>query len=116
MILRLFSHLPPVLLSILVFVLSSARADDTSTSFDCHVTVDGVKFDLTSLAGEHIVNQTRNSPPSTTVQSLRFNLCDGLKKLEGFSDQDQVRTSWFPQMYIHLIRHKYSATQPPEHV
>jgi len=86
MILRL--HIPPALLfSIFLLSVSSVSADESSP-FDCHITENGAKFDLTGL-GERIVNQTRHMPPSTMVQSLRFNLCDDLKKLEGIADQDQ---------------------------
>ncbi|RDB25081.1 Autophagy-related protein 27 [Hypsizygus marmoreus] len=88
MILRPFCTLPAVLISLLLLFAPSARADD-ETPFDCRVTVDGVKFDLTSLAGEHTVNKSRETPPSTIVNSLRFNLCGELKKLEGYTERDQ---------------------------
>jgi len=86
-----------LLLSLLCLSLPSIRADDSQT-FDCRFTVNNLEFNLTSLTGEHIINRTRSTPPSTVVESLRFNLCGDLKKLEGLSDQDQVRLPTLHQL------------------
>jgi hypothetical protein len=88
MILRSFYRLPTVLLSVLL--LSVGSSADDSESFNCQVTGKGVKFDLTPLAGGRTVNQTRNTPPTTTTDSLRFDLCDDLKQMEGIPEGDQV--------------------------
>jgi len=65
----------------------------SQTDFDCHLTVNDANFDLTSLAGEHVINNTRSTPPTTTVDSLRFNLCADLKPIDGLPERDQVRRS-----------------------
>lgn len=58
--------------------------------FDCHVATDDASFDLTRLSGGHTINQTRNTPPTKMVDSLRFNLCSDLDILEGIGENDQV--------------------------
>jgi hypothetical protein len=75
------------LLSILLFdnFLLYAHA------FDCHLSVNDASFDLTSLAGEHVINRTRSTPPTTMIDSLRFDLCAELKTIEGLAEHDQVR-------------------------
>lgn len=78
------------LLSILLFdnflLQVHALAD-----FDCHITVNEASFDLTSLAGEHVINRTRSTPPTTMIDSLRFDLCADLNMIEGLAEYDQVR-------------------------
>ncbi|KAF8161113.1 autophagy-related protein 27 [Crassisporium funariophilum] len=82
-----------ILLAFLCLSYTPAVSAQADTSFDCHVTVDNTtKFDLTSLAGEHIVNRTRETPPSTMIDSLRFDLCADLKALDGLSEHDQCPT------------------------
>jgi hypothetical protein len=90
MILRSFYRLPTLLLFVLLLSAPSSLADD-GEPFNCQATVKGVKFDLTPLAGGHTVNKTRNTPPTSTTDSLRFDLCDDLKQLEGVPEGDQVR-------------------------
>lgn len=90
MILRLQQH-SHFLSFIFVFALNiiHTKAD----SFDCHVMIYNTgTFDLTILAGEHVVNRTRETPPTTMVDSLRFNLCADLKPQSGLPEQDQVRS------------------------
>ncbi|TFK75407.1 hypothetical protein BDN72DRAFT_832284 [Pluteus cervinus] len=77
-----------LVLSILLPSLHVSAADD-ETPFDCRVTTDGKTWDLTKLAGEHTASRTRSSPPSSLVDTLRFDLCDNLKKMEGVKDDDQ---------------------------
>jgi len=48
-----------------------------------------MKFDLTSLSGEHVINRTRETPPTTMVDSLRFNLCAGLEPQGNLPEQEQ---------------------------
>jgi hypothetical protein len=78
------------LLSILLFdnFLLYAHA---LAEFNCHINVNDANFDLTSLAGEHVINRTRSTPPTTMVDSLRFDLCADLKTIEGLAEHDQVR-------------------------
>lgn len=73
-----------------LLLLQSWALADEHPAFDCHVTVSNAVFDLTSLAGEHTLNRTRNRPPTTMVESLRFNLCTDLDPLEGVAEADQV--------------------------
>lgn len=92
MILRGPHNLPVSLLS-LFFLLSSpsfVQAED-SDPFNCHVTSNGLNYDLTKLAGEHTISRTRDTPPSTMVDSLRFDLCADLKAQDGVAEADQVR-------------------------
>ena len=90
MILQRCIKLPAVLLSLLFLSVSSVSADDENL-FDCRITVDGARFDLTSLTGEHTLNQTHDLPPTSMIDSLRFNLCGDLKRLDGVPEADQVR-------------------------
>ena len=72
------------------FVLLSDFVYADST-FDCHVHINGSTFDLTSLGGERHINRTRETPPTTRVDSLRFDLCKDLPQLDGIDERDQVR-------------------------
>jgi len=65
--------------------LSVARAQDDS----CRVEVDGMKYDLTALAGEHSVSRTRDTPPTSMEDTVRFNLCGELNALDGVDEADQ---------------------------
>ncbi|KAF8973249.1 putative autophagy protein Atg27 [Flammula alnicola] len=78
-ILLIFSYL---LFSEVLF----AKAD---SAFDCSVSFNNTKFDLTTLAGEHVVNRTRDTPPSVMLDSLRFNLCADLTAQTTVPEQDQ---------------------------
>jgi hypothetical protein len=72
---------------ILSVVSVVVRADDP---FDCHLTVDSFKFDLTSLAGEHTLSRTRETPPSSMLDTVRFNLCADLARQTDIAEVDQV--------------------------
>ncbi|KAJ2918586.1 hypothetical protein MD484_g1855, partial [Candolleomyces efflorescens] len=75
----------PFLLSLSHFVLF-AWAED----FDCKPTLEGNLYDFTSLGnGEHVVNRTRETPPTKTIDVLAFDLCGDLKPKEGVAEQDQ---------------------------
>lgn len=103
----------PLLTIFLTLLLFSSRtlADEQAAGFDCHVTVSGAAFDLTKLAGEHTLNETRDSPPTKMIDSLRFNLCADLKPLEGVADDDQVRG----QQYLgHLTTNSTASLQCPK--
>lgn len=85
---RLHLRRAAILLSLLA--LPFAQAQDP---FDCHVSLEGGKrkYDLTKLAGDKYVKRERVTPPSQFVDELRFNLCADLQKVDGVSDEDQVR-------------------------
>ncbi|KAF4620792.1 hypothetical protein D9613_000704 [Agrocybe pediades] len=58
--------------------------------FGCRLKLeDNIEFDLTSLSGEHVLNRTRETPPSTTIDSLRFDLCGELKSVSEIPEHDQ---------------------------
>lgn len=65
----------------------------SQADFNCRLTVNDANFDLTSLAGEQVINNTRLTPPTTTVDTLRFDLCADLKHIDGLPERDQVRRS-----------------------
>jgi hypothetical protein len=90
MILRpTLSHSLPVAL---LFLLPSLVSAQTNTdSFNCHVKVDSLNFNLTNLAGEYNIARLRQTPPSTMQDSLSFNLCEDLKHRDGVAEGDQVR-------------------------
>ncbi len=77
-----------LLLSFLVLHAPYTIADEAA--FDCLITTESLKFDLTSLGGEHTVSRTRSTPPSTMEDSVRFDLCSELSSKGGVSQQDQV--------------------------
>lgn len=73
-------------------ILSAALhvfAED-SAPFDCHFSVGERKYDLSALGGTKILSRTRESPPSTYEDELRFNLCADLTEVENRPSQDQV--------------------------
>jgi len=74
--------------SVFFVALIAAQSD---APFDCHLTVDSFKFDLTTTSGEHTLSRTRETPPTSMVDSVKFNLCDDLKQQSDISDGDQVR-------------------------
>jgi autophagy-related protein 27 len=79
------------LVFIFVSVLNIIHAKADST-FDCNVRVENLTFDLTTLAGERVITRTRETPPTTMIDSLRFNLCADLDPQGGVPEQDQVRS------------------------
>lgn len=76
----------------LLFLLPSLIAAQDNP-FDCQnrLAIQSLSFDLSKLAGEHSISRTRETPPSTVVDEVRFNVCSDLKALEGVSEHDQVR-------------------------
>ena len=70
--------------------LSGLILADEQKPFDCLVVASGAEFDLTRLAREYDLNRTREMPPTTMIDQLRFNLCADLKHVEGVEDRDQV--------------------------
>ena len=83
------------LVSLLVAVVASAAQDDgeSGTPFNCHISYSDLNFDLTGLAGQHTLTRTRQTPPTTTIDTLIFNLCEDLQPQDGVDDADQVSAS-----------------------
>ncbi|KZP34625.1 hypothetical protein FIBSPDRAFT_810007 [Athelia psychrophila] len=77
----------------LLFLLPSLIAAQDNP-FDCQnrLAIQSLSFDLSKLAGEHSISRTRETPPSTVVDEVRFNVCSDLKALEGVSEHDQCPT------------------------
>lgn len=61
-----------------------------SGPFDCHFSVGDAKYDLSGLGGVKVLNRTRELPPSTYVDELRFDLCADLPPVENRPPEDQV--------------------------
>jgi len=59
------------------------------SSFDCRLTVGSLTYDLTTLPSEFTASQTRDTPPSTMVDTVRANLCDDLKVQDDIEVGDQ---------------------------
>jgi hypothetical protein len=77
----------PISLLSVFFVFSFAVAqNDSDSGFDCHLSVDSFKYDLTTLAGERTLSRTRDTPPTVMEDIVRFDLCAEL----GVKDGDQV--------------------------
>ncbi|KAF9227342.1 hypothetical protein BS17DRAFT_775333 [Gyrodon lividus] len=74
-----------------LLLLSSAlhATGQDSGSFDCHFTVGEQKYDLSNLAGMKTVTRTRDSPPSTYVDEVTFDLCGDLPQVEDREPEDQ---------------------------
>ncbi|KAG9316638.1 autophagy-related protein 27-domain-containing protein [Chiua virens] len=68
----------------LLFLLSAAIhvTAQNSRSFDCHFSVGDRHYDLSELAGIKVVNRTRDSPPTTYLDELRFDLCADMTPVE----------------------------------
>ncbi|KAG1752957.1 putative autophagy protein Atg27 [Suillus lakei] len=81
--------LPSNLLSLLLLLSSTVLV--TAEDFKCHVTTGGLKWDLKPLKGSHTLSRTRDSPPTTMVDELRFNLCKDLKPMKGVPDDEQCQ-------------------------
>ncbi|KAI0063520.1 hypothetical protein BV25DRAFT_1883291 [Artomyces pyxidatus] len=62
-----------------------AQDDDA----DCRLTVGSNKYDLTALKGDHSAARTRETPPSSWVDAVRFNVCGELAPLDGVGAGDQ---------------------------
>ncbi|EJD03336.1 uncharacterized protein FOMMEDRAFT_28851 [Fomitiporia mediterranea MF3/22] len=71
----------------LLYLQQEAHAQDP---FDCHVALDDThNFDLTTVAGEHVVTRSRDTPPSRMSDEVRFDLCADLSRRDGVADGDQ---------------------------
>jgi len=88
MILRHSSFWSSLAFSSLLFALG-AIAQDEDNPFNCRVRTNDLAYDLTPLQGEHTVSRTRETPPSSWVDSVRFDLCADLKLQDGVAAGDQ---------------------------
>jgi len=91
MILRHSSFWSSLVFSNLLFALG-VMAQDGDNPFNCRVRTNDLTYDLTPLQGEHTVSRTRDTPPSSWVDSVRFDLCADLKLQDGVAAGDQVRS------------------------
>ena len=73
-----------------ILFVFGVTAQDGTTPFNCRVRTSDLTYDLTSLQGEHTVFRTRDTPPSSWVDSVRFDLCADLKLQDGVAAGDQV--------------------------
>lgn len=89
------------LVSLLVASVSASAAaaarDDTNSGkpFDCYISYGDLKFDLTSLKGLHTLKRVRETPPTTMIDTLVFNICEDLQPKDDVDDADQVLVSVF---------------------
>lgn len=95
--------LRPLPITLLLLPALIAAQDDP---FDCqkHLSIQSLKFDLSKLAGEHTVSRTRDTPPTTVVDDLRFNVCADLKTLDGVAEVDQVRLHHMKVLHTLIAR------------
>jgi autophagy-related protein 27 len=89
MILRCSTFWSSLAFTNILFILGVTAQDGTSP-FNCRVRTNGLTYDLTHLQGEHTVLRTRETPPSSWVDSVRFDLCADLKPQDGVAAGDQV--------------------------
>ncbi|EIW83078.1 hypothetical protein CONPUDRAFT_136231 [Coniophora puteana RWD-64-598 SS2] len=88
----------PISLSLFSFFLIWASAvvaiqdDNNADSFSCQFSIGSLKYDMTPLAGPKSVTRERETPPSTMLDSLRFDLCDELPALDDVPQGDQCET------------------------
>lgn len=75
----------------LLFLLSTALR---TAAQDCHFSVGELNYDLSQLGGTKVLTRTRESPPSTYVDELRFDLCADLAEAENRASEDQVCLKW----------------------
>ena len=60
--------------------------------FDCLVSLDDLRtYDVNRAKGEQTLSRTRETPPSTMLDELRFDRCADLTQKEGVAEGDQVR-------------------------
>ncbi|KAH7914113.1 autophagy-related protein 27 [Hygrophoropsis aurantiaca] len=68
-----------------LFLVSAAQ-----DPYDCSkLKLDSLNYDLSPLAGVRTVSRTRDTPPSTMIDELGFDVCAELSPLDGVAEQDQ---------------------------
>ena len=70
----------------LLFAAANAQLDS-----NCNIAIRDKKYDFSALSGDHTVSRSRSSPPTTMVDTLRFNVCKELSPLEDVDASEQVR-------------------------
>ena len=105
MILRHSSFWSPIAFIHLLFALR-VTAQGGNNPFDCHVRTNDLTYDLTPLHGEHTASRTRDTPPSSWIDSVRFDLCADLKPQDGVAAGDQVRSD--PNMRFQVALYSLS--------
>ncbi|KAF8844288.1 mannose 6-phosphate receptor domain-containing protein [Paxillus ammoniavirescens] len=83
------AHILQLVSFLLLFSSALHAAAQDSGSFDCHFTVGELKYDLSSLGGTNTASRTRDSPPSTYVDEVTFDLCGELPQVEDRASEDQ---------------------------
>ena len=81
---------------------------------DCHVSKDGLEYDLSGLDGKHTVDRERDTPPTTMKDILDFNLCGPLEWKGDVAEHDQVRTQMHTSTYLIIM--PCSVRREPLHV
>ncbi|EED78352.1 predicted protein [Postia placenta Mad-698-R] len=76
-------------ISLLLLLSAWASAAEDEGDFSCHVSYNGLKYDLTKIKGQQVVKRTRETPPSTMIDTVVFDLCEGLQPDEGVDEKDQ---------------------------
>ena len=89
MILRCYTFWSSLALANLLFILG-VTAQDGTDQFNCRVLTNDLTYDLKPLQGEHTISRTRETPPSSMVDSVRFDICADLKQQDGVAAGDQV--------------------------
>ncbi|KZV62606.1 hypothetical protein PENSPDRAFT_617755 [Peniophora sp. CONT] len=56
---------------------------------ECHVSKDGLEYDLSGLDGEHVASRIRETPPTTMTDEVVFNLCAPLELKDKVAEHDQ---------------------------
>lgn len=92
-----------------ILLLSSAIV--SAQNEECHIYIDPWKYDLNTTRGDHSVERTRVTPPSTIRESVRFNLCDELQPLDGVASEDQVSAPP-PQYYTRKLHTSPHSVRP----
>jgi hypothetical protein len=82
----------------LLLVAASAQPDS-----ECHLNIGDKMYDLSALSGEHTVSRTRQSPPTSMKDALRFNVCKQLSPLDGEDASEQVRVLAHPWIFFRTI-------------
>lgn len=70
-----------------LFLLSTALH---GAAQDCHFSVGGLNYDLSELGGPKVLSRARDSPPSSYVDELRFDMCEDLTEVTDRASEDQV--------------------------
>ena len=84
-------HRRTLILSSLFFAAAHAQSYPEFDTQACRVLLSSSQtYDLGSIKGEHSAKKTREIPPSTEVDEVRFNLCEDLAKQHDVAESDQV--------------------------